>query len=297
MEAYLHDYETNCQFDVTNLERDYQLYLAGVLGKACNAAASCHTSTPATGTCAAPKSQEKICATKSNTQSCTATKSSLALEIENARGKIVKALNGPCAESTFANATGDAALVQRVKFLEEANANLLNTLRALAERVSALEKSSPNASPSKAAPTTSNAAAVPAKKKEADADDDFDLFGSDAEEDDAEAERVKAERLQAYEAKKSKKPVIIAKSNIILDVKPWDNETDMKELERLVRTVACDGLLWGSAKLVPIAYGIKKLQISCVVEDDKVGEDFLVEEITKFEDFCQSVDIAAFNKV
>jgi len=275
MEAYLHDYETNCQFDVTNLERDYQLYLAGVLGKACNAAASCHTSTPATGTCAAPKSQEKICATKSNTQSCTA----------------------PCAESTFANATGDAALVQRVKFLEDANANLLKTLHALAERVSALEKSSPNASPSKAAPTTSNAAAVPAKKKEADADDDFDLFGSDAEEDDAEAERVKAERLQAYEAKKSKKPVIIAKSNIILDVKPWDNETDMKELERLVRTVACDGLLWGSAKLVPIAYGIKKLQISCVVEDDKVGEDFLVEEITKFEDFCQSVDIAAFNKV
>ena len=25
-----------------------------------------------------------------------------------------------------------------------------------------------------------------------------------------------------------------------------------------------------SAKLVPLAYGIKKLQISCVVEDDKV---------------------------
>ena len=25
------------------------------------------------------------------------------------------------------------------------------------------------------------------------------------------------------------------------------------------------------AKLVPLAYGIKKLQIACVVEDDKVG--------------------------
>jgi len=72
---------------------------------------------------------------------------------------------------------------------------------------------------------------------------------------------------------------------------------DLKELERLVRTVQCDGLLWGASKLVPIAYGIQKLQISCVVEDDKVGEDFLVEEITKFEDYCQSVDIAAFNKV
>jgi len=264
MEAYLHDYETNCQFDVANLERDYQLYLAGVLGKACIAAASSTNSCPASSTnsCPATKPQEKICATKSNTQNCTA----------------------PCADSTL---TGDAALVQRVKYLENANASLLQTLQTLTERVSALEKGSP-------APPTKVAAVI---KKEAVADDDFDCFGSDAEEDDAEAERVKAERLKAYEEKKSKKPIIIAKSNIILDVKPWDNETDLKELERLVRTVHCDGLLWGASKLVPIAYGIQKLQISCVVEDDKVGEDFLVEEITKFEDYCQSVDIAAFNKV
>jgi len=27
---------------------------------------------------------------------------------------------------------------------------------------------------------------------------------------------------------------------------------------------------YGAAKLVPLAYGIKKLQIGCVVEDDKV---------------------------
>jgi len=287
MEAYLHDYETNCQFDVANLERDYQLYLAGILGKVCNVAASCPLST--TSTSPATKAQENICATKCNTQSCAATKSSLALEIENARGKIIKALNGPSTESTLTNASGDAALIQRVKVLEAANASLLKTLQALSDRVSALEKGSPASSPNKPV--------AAAAKKEADADDDFDLFGSDAEEDDAEAERVKAERLKAYEEKKSKKPVIIAKSNIILDVKPWDNETDLKELERLVRTVHCDGLLWGSSKLVPIAYGILKLQISCVVEDDKVGEDFLVEEITKFEDFCQSVDIAAFNKV
>merc|ERR1712043_99920 len=98
-------------------------------------------------------------------------------------------------------------------------------------------------------------------------------------------------------AKKAKKPTIIAKSNIILDVKPWDDETDMKKLEELVRTVEADGLLWGASKLVPLAYGIKKLQICCVVEDDKVGTDFLEEEITKHEDYIQSVDIAAFNKI
>ena len=59
-------------------------------------------------------------------------------------------------------------------------------------------------------------------------------------------------------------------TSIVLDVKPWDDETDMKEVERLVRTIECDGLLWGASKLVAVGYGIKKLQISCVVEDDKV---------------------------
>ena len=71
----------------------------------------------------------------------------------------------------------------------------------------------------------------------------------------------------------------------------------MGELERLVRSIEKDGLLWGASKLVPLAYGIKKLQISCVVEDDKVSTDDLEEEIVKFEDFVQSMDIAAFNKV
>jgi len=127
-------------------------------------------------------------------------------------------------------------------------------------------------------------------------DDDFELFGSD-DEPDEEAERVKSERLAAYEAKKSKKVAIIAKSNIVLDVKPWDDETDMAKLEECVRSVQADGLLWGASKLVPLAYGIKKLQITCVVEDDKVGTDFLEEEITKHEDYIQSVDIAAFNKI
>lgn len=64
--------------------------------------------------------------------------------------------------------------------------------------------------------------AAPAKQAEngggGDDDDDFDLFGSDEE--DEEAARIKQERLDAYAAKKSKKPTLIAKSSILLDVKP-----------------------------------------------------------------------------
>lgn len=49
-------------------------------------------------------------------------------------------------------------------------------------------------------------------------DDDIDLFGSD--EDDEEAEKLKEQRLKEYAEKKAKKPAIIAKSSILLDVKP-----------------------------------------------------------------------------
>lgn len=128
-------------------------------------------------------------------------------------------------------------------------------------------------------------------------DDDFELFGSDDEAENAASERLREERIRMYEEKKQKKEAVIAKSNIILDVKPWDDETSMADMERAVRSIAADGLLWGASKLVPLAYGIHKLQISCVVEDDKVGVDFLEEEITKYEDLVQSVDIAAFNKI
>src|SRR5690606_37684382 len=99
------------------------------------------------------------------------------------------------------------------------------------------------------------AAAAPAKEEE----EDIDLFGSADEEVDPEQERIKAERLAAYDAKKASKPVIIAKSSLLLDIKPWDDETDMKLLEESVRTIATEGLLWGASKLVPVAFGVKKL--------------------------------------
>ncbi|XP_042339136.1 elongation factor 1-delta-like, partial [Plectropomus leopardus] len=124
---------------------------------------------------------------------------------------------------------------------------------------------------------------APVKDEEEEEDDDIDLFGSD--EDDEEADKLKEQRLKEYAEKKAKKPGIIAKSSILLDVKPWDDETDMQKLEECVRSVQADGLLWGTSKLVPVGYGIKKLQIACVVEDDKVGTDMLEEEITKFEDY------------
>lgn len=54
---------------------------------------------------------------------------------------------------------------------------------------------------------------------EDDEDDAIDLFGSD-EEEDKEAARLREERLRQYAEKKAKKPALVAKSSILLDVKP-----------------------------------------------------------------------------
>lgn len=138
---------------------------------------------------------------------------------------------------------------------------------------------------------------TPSASTNAAADSDIDLFASDDEAESSEAARIREQRLAEYAAKKSQKPALVARSSILLDVKPWDDETDMAKMEECVRSISMDGLLWAQSKLLPVGYGIKKLQIGCVVEDDKVGTDLLEEAITAFEEYVQSVDVAAFNKI
>lgn len=129
-------------------------------------------------------------------------------------------------------------------------------------------------------------------------DDDFDLFASsDDEEEDKELARVREERLRAYAEKKSKKPGPVAKSSVMLDVKPWDDETDLQTTEAEIQKIKMDGLQWGASKLAPLAYGINKLCILCTVEDERVSIDDLVDRICEMKDCVQSVDIAAFNKI
>jgi len=194
------------------------------------------------------------------------------------------------------SAGGDS--VGRFEKLETENASLKQTVAALVSRISKLETRVTSLEGTK---PQEKKAAVPqtqtngGKDEEDDDDDDVDLFGSD--EDDGEAVKLRDKRVQEYAAKKAKKPGVIAKSSVVLEVKPWDDETDLKEMEKVVRSIELDGLVWGASKFVPIAYNIKKLQIVCVVEDEKIGIDDLIEKIQEFEDFVQSVDIAAFNKV
>ncbi|XP_077233464.1 elongation factor 1-delta 1-like [Tasmannia lanceolata] len=145
--------------------------------------------------------------------------------------------------------------------------------------------------PSEAAPSSPPVADTKVPSVE---DDDVDLFGEETEEEKKAAE----ERAAAMKATGKKKES--GKSSVLLDVKPWDDETDMKKLEEAVRSIQFEGLRWGASKLAPVGYGIKKLQIMMTIVDDLVSVDHLIEEYLTVEpanEYIQSCDIVAFNKI
>merc|ERR1711911_331374 len=119
---------------------------------------------------------------------------------------------------TSGSSAPSAEMTSRLHQLEKENADLkkvTDELRALVlsldSRVKALE--GPKSASAPSAPVQPPKPAEQKKEEEEDDDDDVDLFGDDDEDDDAE--RIKQERIAAYSARKSKKPVLIAKSNII----------------------------------------------------------------------------------
>lgn len=129
----------------------------------------------------------------------------------------------------------------------------------------------------------------------------MDLFG-DSDEDDQDARmEAKAKLIEAAKGAAVKpKTVIIAKSMILFEVKPLDDETDLDALAiRIKKELVMDGLLWKEQTMKePIAFGIEKLIIGCTVEDLKVSSDDLIEKMEEdMSDMVQSVDIKSFNKV
>ncbi|GAB4855620.1 hypothetical protein Ancab_024241 [Ancistrocladus abbreviatus] len=111
---------------------------------------------------------------------------------------------------------------------------------------------------------------------------DVDLFGEETEE-----EKKAAEELAAA-VKASAKKKESGKSSMVMDIKPWDDETDMKKLEEAV------------TKLAPVGYGIKKLQIMLTIVDDLVHVDSLIEDhllVELINEYVQSCDIVVFNKI
>jgi len=145
----------------------------------------------------------------------------------------------------------------------------------------------------------------PEKKEEtkpAPAADDDDLFGEESEADKAilAAKKVADEekkRKDAEEKAKKKKEAVIPKSIVIFDVKIIEEDQDLDALAKKILAIEMEGLVWKMEyKKLPVAYNIKKLQIGCIIEDDKVSTDDLFDKIQAWEEEVQSVDVVSFQK-
>ena len=138
-------------------------------------------------------------------------------------------------------------------------------------------------------------------------DNELDLFGEDPQEEQEAKEMNEKKALEAAatkkleeEKKKAKKPVKVAKSIIVFDVKVYEQDEDLEKLAQEIKTkIIMDGLVWNKEhSILPIGYGMNKLQLTIIIEDEKVSVDDITEKIeTDWEDNVQSTDIDSFNKI
>ena len=133
------------------------------------------------------------------------------------------------------------------------------------------------------------------KEEKKDDDDDMDLFGEETEEDKLAKEEMKKKN---KENKKGKKKKEVDKSHVILEVKGWDAEQDLEALaKKIISTIKKDGLSWNTGyKLEEVAFGVKKLVIAFLAEDEKCSVQEIVDELESWENDVQSVEVVSFNK-
>lgn len=206
----------------------------------------------------------------------------------------LKEVNGRLASQPFVS--GFSVSSEDARIFEEmfgSNTNVIQWVARMASYYQAERDELLKGDSEKKAAAPAPKAAAPAAAAAAADDDDIDLFGETTEE---EAAALEAKKKADADKKKAKKDVI-AKSSILFDVKSWDDTVDLEALAQKLHAIHRDGLIWGDYKLVPVAFGVKKLQQLIVIEDDKVSGDDLEEMIMGFEDEVQSMDIVAWNKI
>merc|ERR1712168_149510 len=142
--------------------------------------------------------------------------------ISDARKKILNSMNS--IKNPSKSSGGNVN--DLVSKLQTENSALKQQVADLTSKFAALDARLASIEGKMGAPAAATPAPVKQEEPEEEEDSD-DLFGSDDEEDTAEQERIKAERIAAYNERKAGKKKVTAKSSILLDVKPWDDETDM----------------------------------------------------------------------
>ena len=87
-------------------------------------------------------------------------------------------------------------------------------------------------------------------------------------------------------------------SIILLEIKIWDSEQDLEHLVNKIHKIEKEGLYWKKEyKLEEIAFGIKKIILTLIVDDDKISIDELIDQIESWENEIHSVDILSFKEL
>lgn len=97
---------------------------------------------------------------------------------------------------------------------------------------------------------------------------------------------------QMQQTKNSFTPV----SPLILDVKVWDHDQDLDALAKKIFEIEIDGAIWKEYKLLDVAYGMKKIRISLIIQDDLVSIDDVIELIEAMEEEVQNVDVCYIHR-
>lgn len=129
-------------------------------------------------------------------------------------------------------------------------------------------------------------------------DDDDDSFDPFAEDEDAEAAAAELKKKQAEKKGKKHPRKDQAKSILEFDVKGYEMDQDWNAMATNIRSLTLEGVTWmDSHEIVPIAFGMKKLRMKCIIVDDLTCTDDIFDAITeKFEDDIQSIDTESLNK-
>ncbi len=86
-------------------------------------------------------------------------------------------------------------------------------------------------------------------------------------------------------------------SFVLLEIKVWDSEQDLDALAKKIQNIEKEGLVWKKEyKLKEIIFGIQKILMGLIVNDDIISIDEIIDEIQSWEDEVQSIEMA-FNKL
>ncbi|ANQ07364.1 Translation elongation factor [Plasmodium coatneyi] len=113
-----------------------------------------------------------------------------------------------------------------------------------------------------------------------DVDNDIDLFGDSNNDDQSillEKKKQKEEELKKKKQKEKEKN----RSILIIEIKPKSIDTDIGKIPKLVKQKIVDeNIKWGEeVKKLPVAFGLYKLHMSCIIYDDFVNTNDLMEKI------------------